>query len=212
MKIRPRLLALVLALALAGCAAPHRAPDGTLTEKPHGDARGRIPRGGSSLADGTLPPAGDRCTAALIGRNGNPNLTGIMVGNVAYIAAGRLPGTTPGLGGYDQDKSSKLSSTAGAKEGNGPPNAQGIMVSVVRENCPHLAQIRMANDPDTASLIASLAGEVAAGRSVAERIGELAHLDTTTHIVGAGVTGSGSGGARGGQPGTGLPSAGGTGP
>lgn len=207
-----QLVALVLVCVMAGCAAPHRRPDGTLTDKPHGDARGRIPRGGTNMADGTLPPGGDRCTAALIGRNGNPNVTGVMVGNVAYIAAGQLPGTVPGMGSFDQDKSSEFSSTAGAKKGNGPPNARAIMISVVRENCPHLAEIRMANDGPTASLIASLAGEVAAGRPLAARLREIADLDRNTHIVGAGVTGSGSGGARGGQPGTGMPSAGGTGP
>jgi hypothetical protein len=86
------------------------------------------------------------------------------------------------------------------------------MVDTVRQNCPHLAHIRLANDQETALVISALAGEVAEGRSIAGRLGEIRDLDGRTHIVGAGVTGSGGGGGRGGQTGTGLPNAGGSGP
>lgn len=202
---------------VSGCALPpkQRPESGGPEARPHGDETGRIPRGGTRLADGTLPPGGDRCTAAVIGRNGNPNLTGIVVGNVAYIAAGKLPGTTPGLSPYHgdgQDTSNTMGATGGAQHGNGPPNGLNIMVDTVRQNCPQLAQIRLANDEATAQRISSVAGDVAAGRPIADRLGELANLDGQTHIVGAGVTGSGSGGARGGQSGAELPNAGGMGP
>lgn len=206
-----------LALSLTlGCVPPAPRPEGGPEERPHGDEMGRIPRGGTGLADGSLPPGGDRCTAAVIGRNGNPNLTGIVIGNVAYIAAGNLPGTNAtGMGPYDgsgEDTSTTLTATGGAQEGNGPPNALNIMVDTVRQNCPQLAHIRIANDAATASRIASLASDVSQGRSIADRMGEVADLDRQTHIAGAGVTGSGSGGARGGQTGSGLPNAGGAGP
>lgn len=196
-------LGLIVAIAV-GCTSPQRRP---------AEPDDRVPRGGAGIADGTLPPGGDRCVAALIGRNGNPNVSGVSVGNVAYITAGHLPGTTPGMApGDNVDQSSKLTSTHGAKEGNGPPNGLELLVDTVRQNCPHLAEIRLANDAETATEISSMAAEIAQGRSVADRISVIADWDAKTHIVGAGVGGSGSGGARNGQTGGGLPNAGGAGP